>query len=278
MKKFLLFNVIFFALGYSLKASNQAAAEVLCPMWVENPYTFEYEWSNQWSYLLNNNTQSYKIRVNMNRVNGAVFSMNQAEDLLDIINSTFSGLDISFHWDCIIHDVYDAVDTKNALDINISNIGGGDTPQMPGTQIEAGYTETYATVIHEIGHALGLLHTHESDWQEPSNVALTCEEYVNPDEENEEEINNGLTCADCIKSTNASRKLTSYPGITFDTQTGNCTYSPELDSDGIPVITARDRRGDVYEPQVENIMSYARSSEFDCRSEFVLEQGNRQNA
>lgn len=63
MKKFFLLNVIFFSFCYSLKSSNQAVASVLCPIYEINPYTNEYEWSDQWSYLLNNNTQSYKIRV-----------------------------------------------------------------------------------------------------------------------------------------------------------------------------------------------------------------------
>ena len=217
----------------------------------------------------------------MNRVNGAIFSMEQAEDLLVIINSTFSDLDISFHWDCIIYDVDDAVDSKNALDINISDIGGGDTPQMPGTQIEAGYTETFALVIHEIGHALGLLHTHHNSIND--NGDETCEEYITPSTD-DEEINNGFTCGDCIKSTPATRKLSTIQKG-YDPSNNTCTWTPSVLPDGTPHPNSSDIRGiDFFNPHMENIMSYNRFKDsdgdnedesFDCRSEFVPEQGKR---
>ena len=257
----------------SANASNPAALLIKCPIDVDDMN----------DYLNHTNNQSYKIRLRMNRVDNASFNMTQAEILFDEINSAFSELSVTFYWDCIIYDVINTVDSKNAIDINIKSGTSADTPQMPGTEVAVGTQRTNQVIIHEIGHALGLLHTHHSD--NHFNTAPgddTCEEFVIPDENDINEVNNGFKCGDCIKSTPAATDVPNYQ-IEYDPISNTCTYTPEEGANGEIVMDARDSHGDVYVPHIENYMSYEVSyngtqntiDDIDCRSKFVTEQGNR---
>ncbi|MGK0316695.1 MAG: hypothetical protein ACI86M_002930, partial [Saprospiraceae bacterium] len=236
--------------------------------------------NDQNDYLNFTNNQTYKIRLKMNRVDNANFNETQAEILFDEINAAFLDLDIIFYWDCIVYDTDHTLNSRNAIDINISPGSTGDTPQMPGTEVEIGDSRDNAVVIHELGHALGLLHTHNSDNHFNTNPGSeTCEEWVNPLVGEE---NNGYTCGDCIKSTLATTDLPRMQ-ISYDSVNNTCTYTPKVGNNGEVVFQARDSRMDVYNPIIGNFMSYDISyngdnstiNDIDCRSTFVAEQGNR---
>lgn len=105
---------------------------------------------------------------------------------------------------------------------------------------------TSHALSHEIGHVLGLLHTHETYF---------CPEYVDG--------TNCRTCGDLICDTRASPNLNIDPANFRDAL--NCIY----------LSIERDLNGDLYNPQTDNIMSYTL---VPCMSRFTPQQGERMRA
>ncbi|MBQ8520084.1 MAG: hypothetical protein IJ456_01610 [Bacteroides sp.] len=97
-----------------------------------------------------------------------------------------------------------------------------------------------ATIAHEIGHCLGLYHTHHGTSYREQNEE-TCAELVDG--------SNSLTCGDYITDT---------PADPFSWNL--CTYSG----------TVTDANGDSYNPDPENIMSYSK-----CQSKHTQKQIER---
>ena len=106
---------------------------------------------------------------------------------------------------------------------------------------------------HELGHCLGLYHTHDPRFGK--------ENVIRPDEPPIEDCN--LNCdyaGDILCGTNASLSLKNY--VTFDFESGNCIYN-ETDLDSC---------GQLYNPQLDNIMSYTNVM---CGNAFVNDQIDR---
>lgn len=104
------------------------------------------------------------------------------------------------------------------------------------------------TLAHELGHALGLLHTH-------GNNSLTCQQTT-------DELVNGSNCktsGDGFCDTPADPNL---GGICSSLVDPNCTYTGTL----------KDKNGQYYKPLTNNIMSYTRD---ECRKYFTVEQVQR---
>jgi NAD-dependent dihydropyrimidine dehydrogenase PreA subunit len=139
----------------------------------------------------------------------------------------------------------------------------GKAVSVPGTAIAISKKVLFTpTLVHEMGHCLGLLHTHNSADDDVSTKTFTCEEFVFPSDSD-----NCIKCGDCICETNAI--TSSEPFVTED-EDGNCVYGSN----------AMDSQDDLFEPNektLHNFMSYSRNINLgvDCRDRFVDEQINR---
>ncbi len=116
--------------------------------------------------------------------------------------------------------------------VNLSAALGG---KIDGNDVFIG------SLAHEVGHVLGLLHTHES--------VATCPEYVNG--------TNCAACGDLLCDTRAAPNFNIDPLIISPS---NCQY----------IGGATDGNGDPYNPDTHNIMSYTL---FNCMTEFSPQQG-----
>lgn len=139
---------------------------------------------------------------------------------------------------------------NKALDIYVLSSGsgfsqdntGGIARSIPATAcIINSYNYMSSTLPHEVGHCLGLYHTHHGTyWRENSG----CSELVNG--------SNSSTCGDYLEDTPAD-----------PCEWSGCTY----------VGTITDANGDFYHPDPSNFMSYS-----GCRKRFTQRQIERMNA
>ncbi|WP_167332545.1 M43 family zinc metalloprotease [Bacteroides timonensis] len=137
---------------------------------------------------------------------------------------------------------------SNAIDIYVVSVGrdfnaAGQAQSIPSTAciIKGNYYKE-STVAHEVGHCLGLYHTHHGTSVGESGSG-TCAELVDG--------SNSTTCGDYISDTPADPNI--WNGCTY---IGNIT----------------DAHGDSYSPSSSNLMSYAGKS---CRTQFTLVQNQR---
>lgn len=193
--------------------------------------------------------ETYKIRITFMEGSQGLVSINECEQVVDILNNSF-GLSsgISFVWDRNI-DVYNLSndDLFHAININVNStpFGGGAAISIPGTLLTISKDLLFSPVIvHEMGHCLGLLHVHNHSIDDSDGKSLTptCEEYVNPTDPN-----NCLECGDCICQTNAISNRQENASLDLN---GDCVYN-NTDSDSM---------SDVYQPNYNtwnNYMSYS---------------------
>lgn len=113
-------------------------------------------------------------------------------------------------------------------------------PDVPMAVLSGNGACLTTTLPHEIGHVLGLLHTHESG----------------------DELVDGSNCqiaGDLVCDTPAD------PTLRYSTVDSSCRYYG----------TARDAKGQLYHPDTKNIMSYSRK---ECRTSFTPGQFKRVRA
>lgn len=139
------------------------------------------------------------------------------------------------------NDVYGALNIYFANSIRTSSGTVCGYTHLPSAQIDRvfiakGCSDNGSTLSHEIGHYLSLLHTHGQ--------AGIAAELVDG--------SNAATAGDLIKDTPADPKLTGLVN-------NNCEYTG----------TGVDAHGHTYQPDVNNIMSYAPSR---CRANFTQGQ------
>lgn len=158
--------------------------------------------------------------------------------------------------------------TPDAVDIffvqNMEVAGGASLPVHKNGQanerdwiaIDNDFVATPALMAHEMGHYLGLLHTHES-------TADRHDADPNVFDANKVELVNGFQCnqrGDNICDTDASPDLSGANLVD-----ANCNY----------IGTLTDLNGTPYTPDPRNIMSYARGA---CKSIFSNGQINKMHA
>lgn len=142
------------------------------------------------------------------------------------------------------HDVAGALNIYFANSVSTANSNICGYTHMPGSGLDRvfmakGCAGNGSTLAHEIGHYLSLMHTHGFS-------------------SGSDELVDGSNCTqegDLLCDTPADPKLTGLVN-------SDCTYTGSL----------LDPQGQPYQPDVENIMSYAPSY---CRSHFTQEQINQ---
>ena len=220
---------------------------------------------------------SYVVRIQFWRIsddNGAIGPSDQdIKNQLDIVRDHFAPADICFtlvgirymndddlllnpsdaNSKAVATSLYNQFGTADVLDVLVFPSEYGDLPgsafAIPNDYLVCTEDRWFGTknLTHEIGHCLGLLHTHETRGQScPSNLI--------------EKID-GTDCdtgGDMICDTNADPLLGGINQTNVNTTT--CTYTDP---------TTQDCNGDSpYVPPINNFMSYA----WTCRSQFSPQQ------
>lgn len=263
----------------ALNSTTDLHAQDFCstPMEMDNT-TRGVFLSNNVKRTLNANyfLRVYFHLVRMSDTSGGVIVQNKVQTAFNTLNSDFNPHGIYFIWDGLIdyinNDNLYNTPGPNIFSIN-SHINGIDI-YLYGENVEdggyangiAGGTEYYIggylsafptlyladthVVSHEMGHVLGLYHTHHGTSlieRDPS----TCAELVNGS-------NSGF-CGDCIEDTPAD------PFLNFDVDPSTGQWY------GFGAI---DANGDMYQPDTHLIMSYTHPL---CMSYFSIKQGERMN-
>ena len=217
----------------------------------------------QWIYnksarsLLTIRSYSLNIFVHIVRSSsGQGFDTGILSTIVNSLNSNYSDADIQFSLlgsEFIDNDYYyvnfsgkenqllgvnshcEAIDVYVLGESTIWTSGGynisGMADDIPSTAliIHGDYYNT-SSLPHEMGHCLGLYHTHHGTVNEGGGDLDQCAELVNGD--------NSLTCGDYIEDTAADPSVWSN---------SSCTY----------IGTGTDANGDEYSPDASNLMSYA---------------------
>ena len=155
----------------------------------------------------------------------------------------------NFRWqnNADFNDLVDNYSHGNAIDIFIvpdeNFFSGAQANYIPGNAIviTKDVVNDGSTLAHEIGHCLGLYHTHQKTADGAIFGGWTCDENING--------SNCATCGDLVCDTPADPNL----DINSD---GNCNYTGPIG----------------YTPLINNIMSYSKPY---CRSVITAGQGAR---
>lgn len=216
-----------------------------------------------------------KIYVHIVRSsNGTGLGLSVPNVVLTKLNSDFQGTNIQFQlkgFDFIDNDRYYVELTENeayelftinrhndAINIYILGTstyfgGAGMAANIPATSylVHGEYYNT-STLPHEMGHCLGLYHTHHGTSLYERNTT-TCSELV--------DNSNSTHCGDYIADTPADPYIP-YPNNGFTWSINSCNY----------VGTSRDANGQLYKPDPTLFMSYSYKP---CRAKFTPMQIER---
>ncbi len=176
-------------------------------------------------------------------------------------------------------DIFFGPDEGNAM--------GGYAMDVPSSAFCITGTHTYddtparlsSTIAHEMGHCLGLLHTHHGTTPTPGFNCTTFSFYdIDPGSCCELVNTNDTTCGDYVGDTNADCRNWTPSGtlpnpcgdLTMSYGTSNQTCSQETNT-GLIV----DANGNVYEPPVEVIMNHGLGIVHQCAANFTEGQVER---
>jgi hypothetical protein len=229
--------LIFLLLGYL----SPKAQEICCtpspapPAWLFNPQLRSAQSSSGTYYL---NVFVHIVRSS----NGSGLSSGIAAGMISQLNSDFADADIQFqlagtgyinndaYHDTLVDTEFDALFSTNphtdAIDIYVLDTatnapGAGLAQSIPSSAyFVQGLSYNTSTLSHEMGHCLGLYHTHHGT-AEVGNDPYACPELVNG--------TNSFTCGDYISDTPADpnrwrENTCQYIGTSTDAN--NQTYSP----------------------------------------------------
>ncbi|MPQ46284.1 hypothetical protein GCQ56_04620 [Marinifilum sp. N1E240] len=259
MKKLLVLIILILISFYNSRAQDNCLTSASTPPeWIFSKSTK----SSQISMTFILNVFVHIVRSG----SGQGLSQNITSTIINSLNSNFSETGIQFTLlgsDFIDNDYYYddfngkedelfSVNRKtNAIDIYVLGestiwIGAGLAQNIPSTAfIVHGSFYSTSSLPHEMGHCLGLYHTHHGTVNEGGGDVHQCAELVNG--------NNSTTCGDYIADTPADPNQWSR---------NSCNY----------IGTGTDSNGDRYNPDVSNIMSYSYKP---CRISYSQIQINR---
>lgn len=211
---------------------------------------------NSWTTPIDNNENfCIKVEYHLVKQTGSIkdtVDINDVIEVHDILNQDFNGHNISFEWDGTLEDAAaEYMDSKpDQIDIYILEvkvpeqpddleIDWGGSAEGVGThsrcKIKANYfpdSEIYlmktSAVSHEVGHVLGLYHTHHGTKCEINTNDASCPETSG----------NGAECGDYVADTPPD------PGMKWEVDDANCEWKPTNTA-----LLA------LYDPDVTNIMS-----------------------
>lgn len=248
---------------------NQCVAQTVCGTSSSTP--------PEWIFTQTKNTtrssSNYMINIFIHVLRNSKGEGNNAAEstnrILENLNKYFQGAGIQFqsigseninddnyYREVVVGEQTDALlcrnSHNNAIDIYILPAGNrfmqekngtillsGLSDGIPGHAIIVGHLEQATTTIaHEMGHCLGLYHTHHGTVKESTNDAYQCAELVDG--------SNRYSCGDYIADTPADPNKWGE----------SCSYTKK----------DRDANGKLYCPDPTNIMSYAKAY---CRSNFT---------
>jgi len=192
------------------------------------------------------------------------FTSTQVSQLVTNLNSDYSTTGISFiekgrgYIDNNYYYTGSYDDTKfnqlvavnrqsDAINIYLVQTDYGRADNIPGTALVIGGNFVLTSVLsHEMGHCIGLYHTHRGTVSEGGGGPTQCAELVNG--------SNGSTCGDYVSDTPADPNKWS-----------GCNY----------IGTGTDANGQTYHPSTSNIMSYVAPS---CLTQLTAGQISRIHA
>lgn len=263
MKKTILINILclFTLLEYTSAQEQCGTFASQPPEWIFKPST----------RAMSQATDGYIIRIFVHLIqnqSGQGAKSNLVQECQQTLNRFYAHLRVQFEvigYEILYKDEYylslpddDGVSLSkinnhpNAIDIyvlpGINNWDkNGNSFTIPSTLIVLKELGCYNTTLaHEMGHCLGLYHTHHGTIHEGGLEDNQCAELVNG--------SNSSTCGDYIEDTPADPKVWS-----------NCFYSGNKNN-------LYDANGQSYHPDPTNIMAY--SSEY-CRDNFTPKQEQR---
>lgn len=241
---------------FLLLAGFQAHVNAQCATPAPTPPAWIFEKSENVARTAQSYTFNLFIHI-IRSSSGNGLNASVRNEILSKLNNTFRTAGIQFQligYDYIDNDAnYKAISTagseifsqkvhSNAFDLYVTGINTtwpgatGRAEALPSSAlIIHGSRYNTNVLIHEMGHCLGLYHTHHGTYQEKGD-SRQCKELVNG--------SNGDTCGDYIRDTPADPNL--WVG---------CTAS-----------WATDANNEVYHPDPTNYMSYA---DYDCMSKFT---------
>lgn len=252
------------------RSSDQSSDDMVCgtrnpttppPSWYFEPNTRSLGMSspeclNVYIYIIRDDSNDNRLSLNtvQNQIMDELATYYDGTGIYfhllggEYINSEHYNHDYKFNTGSGLDNFFGSIVSKdNALNIYVftsdsnfpGNLGGVSKDIISNACVISPRALEPNIISHEIGHSLGLYHTHHGTDPNESGIP----EYVDG--------SNSTIAGDYIADTPAD------PNI-WESHV-NCTYT----------ITAKDAHGDTYQPNPNNLMSYAHNA---CKDEFSMMQ------
>jgi hypothetical protein len=173
---------------------------------------------------------------------GTGFSYLNNDSFFDLTASSSTPFSVNAPSDAINIYLVNSYTPQNSGSLNIAGCANG----IPSSAFWIVNNEIFNAISHEMGHCLGLYHTHRGTplGPNPETDTNSCLENINS--------SNCSTCGDKICDTAASPNLLGF--------TNNCVYTNP---------TGWTQNGTPYNPDTRNIMSYSNNA---CLTQFSTQQ------
>jgi hypothetical protein len=283
MKNKLLFGLMVFI-------SNYLHSQDFCNTEFVLNQTFSQSEINSGVTTLSNYDWCLKVYIHVVRTSGGTsgYTNNEVDQAFQTLTDGFAPYGITFSWDGGIHyiddeyyfwpsgtDIFDQGYHEDGIDIYLihgpylgsgygydSEIGGKGSFTQSALYV-AGFNDEINNflgishvITHEMGHVLGLWHTHHGTVNENS-PSLECPELVNGS------YLNRTVCGDYIDDTPAD------PGLRYEASFPPYPYIYRVNQSCVYSDAITDANGDSYTPSTNNYMSYTR---LNCFEEFSPKQ------